>query len=388
MKKIYLALTIFKQQKWLNLLICLELAFMFSLFNIVLNRTDNMFQNEAVLTQSGLQKSINFAPISRHIDDIGLRQRLVPQVERILEKYDFVEGVSTFEEVSVQTSKDTHGMLLYDALTVEKVYPILNTERDKLPVIAISNGNKVYQVGDTIKAMIDGKEKILTVVQSDDIAKLPLFWSQGGRNYLGDTTMIFQNIIQGRTILLGRISDELRGKVNPYEENIMVYIKPDTEMTKVRALQSELSQLGQADIVSDMIQKTQELNADKVKKDLINMVVVVFASVIGMFSVSVLNVYQQLRRFSIWHMCGATLKEIGIIYTLYMCLIGVLSILCFAGLMILGYVSDGRGHYYFYYINPSHLVTMIGIVSIMVFVTLGCSLLALKKQGVFQYYYE
>lgn len=402
MKRVYLACTLFKRHFILNFLISIELALLFFVFSVTFNRMDFIARNEKILVDSKLLNSINFTAqtVSDYSVSVGKNFRKVTEdILKITKKKDFVLGVSLFEYATARTVSHQNNieLLLYDDKTIELLkVPLQNGKwfsqetgkNDAVPVVVISNRSNQYKVGDIIDVFQNDKTFKLEIIGSTDSSIGDLFLPQGSRNYLGNLSKLFAPIVQGETIFISRKTPIISSRHNEFDENMMIYIHPNASEESVNVLQKELSLYGQADIVEDMIKKTQAETHEKNRKDYANFFVLCIVVIIGFFSISVLNIERQMRHFSIWIINGLSVQEVGVIYFLYQMFVGIISLFLYFAFITLAYNADGRGHYYLYYIKLNHILISVFLIFVLVILILLIFLKNISKKGVFEYYYE
>lgn len=108
-----------------------------------------------------------------------------------------------------------------------------------------------------------------------------------------------------------------------------ILLSPDTAPERRADILKEVQKYGHVCPKEDADKETLEGVRYRLKRNAVRSAMLLALSILGLFSLSFLNVKQLSKRFSIYYLCGCSRKKSMGLYAVYMYLVGVIAILIY-----------------------------------------------------------
>ncbi len=362
----------------------------------MLNRYEYNNQMISIIDRGHIAKSINYVGRGpQEIESEGeaeIKENTKGEKAFIeyVEKTPEVIGISSIHTLGIVkngvdinaediNAEDLYRLTTYDPLSAEKIklplkkgvwFTDAKVEDGIIPVVVVdtSKFSNTYKLGQKISGKMlqaeeeKNKENANThknyefqVVGIVDKYHANVYYPSGWRNCVLGYDALFQQPIEDTQVFLCENLKEYP-KVNPDDDNYMVYIEEKTSDERVAEIKNQILEYGYCNQVSDMKQETNSTINYKIKVDLPNFLSMLSISMIGIISISLLNVVKQRKNFSIYQLCGCNKKRTFTIYNLYFIILLMLSFIIYIGYMIYSYLTDTGELLYLYRVTAYNLV--------------------------------
>lgn len=364
------------QNKFFNVMFFMEMIFTFVMIFSVYNRYNEKRSSfDFVENCSELDRSIvMFVPESI---DIKVENVIMELFNDIKNNKNYIGKAEIYGEPVTNENGDNGFLTVYDSYTAniflpkleEGRYPDNSENSEVLEVILVDNArnNSSLHVGQEIRLENGLSSKIRIVGRA--MRENTNLLNRGTNLYSGDgldLQIMFQNRNQVSMQFLS-VKDGIGGNSRSFQ---LHYFDDDVSQDSINKIVEKFDEYFPTYSVNELKIQSRKILDSRIKNDLpVNiMFMIIFLS--GLISVSILNMKKSEKKFKIFRMCGASLRECIFIYFLSYLIILCGAMFSFLTVMKGLYILDNTGRQYAYYIHTNiKLIIISGSIFLAVLAT-------------------
>lgn len=417
MKKFALVIRLIKKQRLLNIILMVEIALTLVLLSMINNRYKYNYQLVNLIDSAQILNSLNYVGklpqlIETEKDIVIYKQNRREELEEYLINISEFQGISDIRDESLidVPNNKYYYFTTYDSTTASKFklkmkegawFTDVSCKDGIIPIVVVdtSENANVYKIGDLIQGSLfdydesyeikvrDNQKYYFQVVGIVSPQMTYIFAPHGQRNYTATYEKLISKLETDTQFFLCENFAESNSEV---PSNFTIFLDENASDERISKIKSGIDQIGYCDRIADMRKETISVLETKIRLDFPLFFSMLCISIIGIISISILNLKKQRKDFAIYSLCGCSAKKSLLIYLEYLIFIMGSSFVLYIGIMKLANHSNiiqDRALDYLFIISLENIMNSLYIYAIMLLLSSIIPMLINRKKTILRKYY-
>lgn len=254
-------------------------------------------------------------------EEFAMRGKEVQELAEQAQAIPGYQGHSTIQNLGLMVGSTNRTLKVYDEGLIhlflkDSEAGLLKNKagEEVIPVVVFSNlmGESAFKEGQELDVGIltglkEKEEPLKTKVRVVRQVSFPFYFGFGN-SYSGLTQPLsefYNPILPGEEVFIAA-KNPLTDRLDPTEANVIFYFKEDAPQDLTSAFRERLNDQGKGSFLKEGLVAEEALIASRIRKDMPFIINFSIIALVGLFSVTFLNMKRFQKQFSIYYLCGCT----------------------------------------------------------------------------------